>query len=365
MYLQKLKLTNFRNYENLELEFGNNVNVFVGDNAHGKTNILESIYVSAITKSYRTGKDIECISFNKEFFRNEHTYIDESNKDKKTEVEVFLDNSNKKQIKEDNLKINRYSDFIGRIPIVVFSPDNMNIVKGSPNNRRKFLDILISQISKKYVISLQEYNKLIKLKNDVLKLEKDKIDFTYLDIIDEQIAEKVEYISTLRCEYVDTVEKEAAKIQKELSKGDEVLKLKYISEFEKKNKEEVLSILLKSRDNDIFRKTSNKTIAHDDFLVLVNDKEVNKYGSQGQNRTSLLSLKLAEFEILKEIKETVPLILLDDVFSELDKGRINYLIEYLKDYQVFITTTEVDSIDKVEDKTIFKVKNGTVEKLKK
>ena len=126
MYLQKLKLTNFRNYENLELEFSNNVNVFVGDNAHGKTNILESIYVSAITKSYRTVKDIECIYFNKEFFRNEHTYIDESNKDKKIEVEVFLDTSNKKQIKEDNLKVNRYSDFIGKIPIVVFSPE-MNI----------------------------------------------------------------------------------------------------------------------------------------------------------------------------------------------------------------------------------------------
>ncbi|MBR6688692.1 MAG: DNA replication/repair protein RecF [Clostridia bacterium] len=364
MYLQKLKLTNFRNYENLELEFNNNVNVFVGDNAHGKTNILESIYVSAITKSYRTGKDIECISFEKEFFRNVHTYIDESNKDKKIEVEVFLDTSNKKQIKEDNLKVNRYSDFIGKIPIVVFSPDNMNIVKGSPNNRRKFLDILISQISKKYVISLQEYNKLIKLKNDVLKLEKEKIDFTYLDIIDEQIAEKIEYISTKRYEYVDKVEKEAVKIQKELSKGDEILNLKYISEFENKNKEEVLNILLKSRENDIFRKTSNKTIAHDDFLVFVNNKEVNKYGSQGQNRTALLALKLAEFEILKEIKATIPLILLDDVFSELDKGRINYLIEYLKDYQVFITTTEVDSIDKVEDKTIFKVKNGTVEKLK-
>ena len=108
MYLQKLKLANFRNYENLELEFNNNVNVFVGNNAHGKTNILESIYISAITKSYRTGKDIECISFNKEFFRNEHIYIDESNKDKKTEVEVFLDNSKKKQIKEDNHKVMRY-----------------------------------------------------------------------------------------------------------------------------------------------------------------------------------------------------------------------------------------------------------------
>lgn len=362
MYLQKLKLNYFRNYENLELEFNNNVNVFVGNNAHGKTNIIESIYISSITKSYRTVKDTECISFDKEYFRNEHIYIDDNGK--KIEVEVYLDNNGTKQIKDSGIKVNKYSDFIGKIPLVVFSPDNMNIVKGSPANRRKFLDILISQISKKYVIYLQEYNKLIKLKNNILKLEKEKIDINYLDILDEKIAEKIEYISTLRGEFVDKVENEGKKIQKELSKETECLKLEYISDFKSKNKEEILNSLLKSRENDIFRKTSNKSIAHDDFLVFVNDKEVAKYGSQGQNRTALLSLKLAEFEILKEIKETVPLILLDDVFSELDKGRINYLIEYLKNYQVFITTTEIDSIESINDKTIFKVQNGTVEKIK-
>lgn len=362
MYLQKLKLNGFRNYENLELEFNNNVNVFVGNNAHGKTNIIESIYISSITKSYRTGKDIECISFDKEFFRNEHIYIDDNGN--KVEVEVYLDNNGTKQIKDNCLKVNKYSDFIGKIPLIVFSPDNMNIVKGSPNNRRRFLDILISQISKKYVICLQEYNKLIKLKNNILKLEKDRIDINYLDILDEKIAEKIEYISTLRGEFVDKVENSGKKTQEELSKGTECLKLKYISDFEGKNKEEVLNILLKSRENDIFRKTSNKSIAHDDFLILVNDNEVAKYGSQGQNRTALLSLKLAEFEILKEVKETVPIILLDDVFSELDKGRINYLTNYLKNYQVFITTTEIDSIESIDDKTIFKVQNGTVEKIK-
>lgn len=361
MYLQKLKLDSFRNYKNLELEFNNNVNVFVGNNAHGKTNILESIYISSITKSYRTVKDIECISFNKEYFRNEHIYIDDNNNE--IGIEVYLDNNGVKQIKENGIKINKYSDFIGKIPLVVFSPDNMNIVKGSPNNRRKFLDILISQISKKYVICLQEYNKLIKLKNNILKLEKEKIDINYLDILDEKIAEKIEYISTKRSEFVDKVENSGEKIQEELSKETESLKLEYISDFKGKNKEEILNILLKSRENDIFRKTSNKSIAHDDFLIFVNDKEVAKFGSQGQNRTALLSLKLAEFEILKEIKETIPLILLDDVFSELDKGRINYLIEYLKNYQVFITTTEIDSIESIDDKTIFKVQNGTVEKI--
>mgnify|MGYP003290538002 CR=1 FL=1 len=295
MYLQKLQLTNFRNYESLELEFSRGVNVFVGDNAHGKTNILESIYLSSITKSYRTSKDIECIKFNENYFRINHTFIEDN--DSKIDVEVYLDNSNKKQIKENGVKINRYSDFIGTIPLVIFSPDNMDIVKGSPKNRRKFLDILISQLSRSYVISLQEYNKLLALKNNLLKQEKTLVDLTYLDILDEKLAEKIENIMLYRIKYVDTVEKHAQKIQKSLSKDKEILKLKYVSDFLSKNREEIKKILVQSRENDFFRKTSNKGIGHDDILVLVNDKEVATYGSQGQNRTALLTLKLSELEI--------------------------------------------------------------------
>lgn len=361
MYLQKLQLTNFRNYENLELEFSKGVNVFVGDNAHGKTNILESIYLSSITKSYRTNKDIECINFESEYFRTNHTYLDD--RDSKIDVEVYLDKSNKKQIKENGVKINKYSDFIGRVPLVIFSPDNMDIVKGSPKNRRKFLDILISQLSRSYVICLQEYNKILTLKNNLLKQDKSLIDMTYLDILDEKLAEKIEFIVAMRTKYVDIVEKHAKEIQKSLSKEGEILNLKYVSDFLGKNKEEIKTILLESRDNDFFRKTSNKAVGHDDIIVYVNNKEVSIYGSQGQNRTALLSMKLAEFEILKEEKENVPIILLDDVFSELDRGRINFLIDYVSKYQVFITTTEIESIDNIENKEIFKIKNGTVEKI--
>ena len=361
MYLQKLQLTNFRNYENLQLEFSKGVNVFVGDNAHGKTNILESIYLSSITKSYRTNKDIECIKFESDFFRTNHTYIEDN--DSKIDVEVYLDNNNK-QIKENGVKINKYSDFIGRIPLVIFSPDNMDIVKGSPKNRRKFLDILISQLSRSYVICLQEYNKILTLKNNLLKQDKSLVDMTYLDILDEKLAEKIELIVDMRTKYVDAVEKFATKIQKSLSKDEEKLNLKYISDFLGKNREEIKRILTQSRENDFFRKTSNKVVGHDDIIVYVNDKEVSIYGSQGQNRTALLSMKLAEFEILKQEKENTPIILLDDVFSELDRGRINFLIDYVSKYQVFITTTEIESIDNIENKEIFKIKNGTVEKIK-
>jgi len=362
MYLQKLQLTNFRNYEALELEFSKNVNVFIGNNAHGKTNILESIYLSSITKSYRTNKDTECIKFNSEYFRINHEYIQDN--DSKIEVEVYLDNTNKKQIKENGIKISKYSDFIGTVPLVIFSPDNMDIVKGSPKNRRKFLDILISQLSRSYVICLQEYNKLLTLKNNILKSDKTNVDLTYLELLDEKLSEKIEYIMLSRNKYVDIVEKYAAKIQNNLSKGEESLKLKYVSDFLGKNREEIKKILLNSRENDFIRKTSNKGIGHDDVIVLVNEKEVATFGSQGQNRTALLSMKLAEFEILKEEKENTPIILLDDVFSELDRERINFLIDCVSKYQVFITTTEIDSIDNIDNKEIFKIKNGTVEKIK-
>ena len=358
MYLEKIKLTSFRNYDNLEINVSKNINVFFGNNAEGKTNIIEAIYILGITKSYRTLKDTECIKFGKEFFRIESEYKEGKNISK---TEIYLNNS-KKIIKNDDIKIEKYSDYIGTYPIVLFSPENMDIVKGSPKNRRRFLDILIGQISKKYIIYLQEYNKLIKMKNNLLKNEKNSVDNNYLDILDSKIAEKIHYICLSRQEYVDKVEKHSINLQEKLSKGEEKIELKYISEFNKKSIDGITNILLNNRESDFLKKTSTKGLGHDDISIYVNNLEVNTYGSQGQNRTAVLSLKLAEFEILKEEKEKNPIILLDDVFSELDKDRINYLLEYIKEYQVFITTTEVESIKNLENKTLYKVESGRVEK---
>ena len=362
MRLKSLKLVNFRTYENLELEFDKNINVFYGDNAEGKTNILESIYISGITKSYRTSKDEECILFEKDFSRINNEYVNDINQ--KINVEVFLDKE-KKQIKENDIKVQKYSDFIGEIPIVTFSPDNMNIVKGSPKERRRFLDILISQLSKKYVICLQEYNKLIALKNNLLKKDKNLVDINYLNILDEKISEKIECITSYRQKYVKKVDKIAKEIQEKLSNKEENIEIRYESDFKNKNIEEIKKIIFENRELDFLRKTSTKGIGHDDIIILVNEKEVLKYGSQGQKRTALLSMKLAEFEILKKEKEEVPIILLDDVFSELDINRINFLLKYIEKYQVFITTTEINSINEIDDKTIFKVIKGRVEKEKK
>lgn len=360
MYLKNIKLTNFRNYKQLDIEIDKNTNVFYGKNASGKTNILESIYISSITKSYRAFKETECINFDEDFFRIENLYIGDNDVSKN--IEVFLDKDGKKEIKESGVSIKKYSEYIGKIPLVLFSPEKIDIVKGSPKNRRKFIDILISQVSKKYIICLQEYNKLLKLKNNILKENKKQMDEKYLDVLDEQLSEKILYITNKRKEYIEKIQEESNIIEKVLSKTRENIELKYITDFENLEKRDIVEFLKKARKSDIFRNTSTKGIGRDEILILVNEKEVSKYGSQGQNRTAALSLKLAEVEILKKEKDRKPIILLDDVFSELDEERIKILLEYIKDYQSIITTTEINNIKENIKGTFFKVTKGMVEK---
>lgn len=360
MFLKKIGLTNFRNYENLELDLSNGINVFFGKNASGKTNILEAVYVCGLTKSYRATKDIELINFDKTFCKVVNTYEGENGQ--KNSVEVIIQSDSQKQIRENEIKTQKFADHIGKYLITTFSPEKMNIVQGSPKDRRKYLDILISQLSKKYIIILQEYNKLLKIKNNLLRGESKNIDEGYLDILDENLAEKIEYIIAKRIEYVDKVDKEAKRITKAISEEKEKIKVKYLSELQGLNKEELVSIFKSSRNFDIARKSSSKNISRDDLEIFVNEKDVSKFGSQGQNRTATLSMKIAEVEILKKEKGTSPIILLDDVFSELDEKRIKFLLEYVKDYQTIITTTEIENIKKMKNITFFEVKNGRVEK---
>ena len=351
MYLKNIELSNFRNYENLNIEFVNGTNIIYGNNGKGKTNILEAIYVSAITKSYRAQKDIEYINFNFESTRVNSCF---SKEDINFNVEVFADKMGNKCIKEDGLKINKYTEFIGKFPIVLFCPEDMDIVKGAPKNRRKFLDILISQISKKYVITLSEYKKTINIKNSLLKSDREKIDLNYLKIINEKLAGQILEIVSRRKEYIEKLLVYAKEIQKKISKESEELDLIYVTEFKDMNYEQILNTLNNSIDSDIFKKTSTKGVGHDDFLVLVNGNEVSKYGSQGQNRTAMLALKIGEAKLLEKEKETLPIVLLDDVFSELDNERINFLLEYIKSFQTVITTTTIENI-RIDDAKIFDI----------
>lgn len=356
MYIKNIELINFRTYNNLKLEFSDKLNILYGDNAVGKTNILEAIYILCITKSYRTIKDIEVIKFNKEFTKILANFNSSS-------VNLYINKENEKKIYENNIKITKYSEFIGKNMIVIFSPDNMDIIKGFPQKRRKFIDILISQISKNYFIKLQEYNKIINIKNRLLK--EINIDYIYLEILNEKLSEYIKYISSKRDKYIKILEKKAKSIHKKITNNLEDIKINYESEFKNKNKNEILEALKESINYDIIKKTSNKGLNKDDILIYINDKEVNKYCSQGQNRTSLLSLIFAEAEILKEEKDDFPIILLDDVFSELDNKRIKYLLNFLNNYQTFITTTDIKNVEKNKNMKIFKIKKDGFVKIEK
>lgn len=356
MNIKKVKLSNFRNYESTELELSPNINIVYGDNAQGKTNLLEAIYIASIGKSYRADKENEVVKFKETFARINLEY--EKNEKLKT-IDFYIDNNNKKQIKHGETVV-RSSDHIGEINVVIFSPDSMNIIKGAPSKRRKFLDILICQISKTYLYNLQQYNKIIKLKNAVLKNDSDKIDTTYLDILDEKLSEFAYLIVSDRTKMIDCIKEKAKKIHENLTCKKENFDIEYISDYKNLKKEDILDSLKKHRKQDIMRKMSTKGPQKDDFEVYIDDKKVDVYGSQGQKRTSLLTLKLSEFEVLMDKKEERPILLLDDVLSELDNSRIIYLLEYIQNYQTIITTTEIDIIKKIKNANLFNVTKGKI-----
>ena len=359
MYITNLELVNFRNYKNLKLNIDKGVNVFFGNNAAGKTNILEAIYMTAITKSYRTIKENEVVNFNESYSNIFVDYVDKISRISK--VQIYIDQDSKKKIKEDDVDVKRASEFIGKYNVVIFSPESLDIIKGSPKNRRKFIDVLLSQLSKKYLLKLQEYNKILSIKNTVLK--NNNIDNDYLDILDEKLSQYIEYIVKERVMLIKKINEYAKRIHSNLTNNLENIEIKYISEFLELDVQSIYNILKRNRNYDTIKKSSSKGIQRDDIEVYVNDLEVKTYGSQGQNRTALLTLKLSELEILKDEKEDTPILLLDDVLSELDNNRIEYLLEYIKGYQTIITTTEIDTLKHLCNISFYKVLGGKVEKI--
>ena len=356
MYLKKIKLENFRNYKKQEIEFINGINLFLGNNAQGKTNIIESVYVCAFGKSYRTIKDEELIKFEEEFTRIKLEYIKNNTE---SETEIVVDNNNKKQIKNNGVKIKKIADYVGEIPIVMFSPESLDIVKGSPSKRRNFLDMICCQLSKSYIISLQEYAKCLKMKNNTLK--NDYIDETYISILHEKMSIYIKEIVGLRKFVVEKLLEKSETIEKQITDFKENIELIYRTDFLEMEIEEIRKYLDEHLYVDKLRKSSVKGIQKDDIDIYINEKDVSKYGSQGQKRTALLTLKLANFELLKEEKDEDPILLLDDIMSELDSERIHFLLEYIQNYQSIITTTEDTFIRDIENIKISKVSNGTLE----
>jgi DNA replication and repair protein RecF len=337
MYLEKIELENFRNYEKQQVNLINGINLFLGDNAQGKTNIIEAIYICAFGKSYRTIKDDELIMFNKEFCKISTNYI-------KNEInyntEFYIDKLNRKQLKNNEIKIKKIADYVGEIPIVIFSPESLDVVKGSPAKRRNFIDMICCQLSKSYIIYHQEYMKCLKLKNAMLK--KDYIDDNYIEILHEKMSKYIKYIVDFRSKIIEMLNK-------------------YCTDFLNMNESQIKKYLDDHLYIDKLRNSSIKGIQRDDIEIYINGNEVSKFGSQGQKRTALLTLKLANFELLKEQKNEIPILLLDDIMSELDSKRINFLLKYIENYQSIITTTENTFVNDIDNIKIYKVSNGRLE----
>lgn len=368
MKIRDIKLLNFRNYDDLNLEFSDNINIIIGNNGEGKTNILESVYVLSLTKSNRYGYDNDLIKFNKEYLKVEGNVIDD---DLLRKFSVSL-SKNKKNVYINGKEIKKVSDYISNFCVISFSPLDLEIIKGAPSVRRNFLNIEISQLYNNYVNYLNEYNYILKMRNDYLKKMNlnAMIDKRYLDIINDKLIEKAIKIYEFRFKFVEEINSLIENIFYKIT-GLKSLKIYFDNSLGMGNFDESL---IKRTMNDKFKKNYNQELMlgntlngphRDDFKFMLNDMDMKLYASQGQQRLAIIAFKIAELFIFKRIKKSYPVLLLDDIFSEIDIKKRNKIIKYLNnDIQTIITTTDLVDIseDLLKKARIFKIKNGKITK---
>ena len=357
MWIKDIKLINFRNYNCQKIKLHENINVFYGQNAQGKTNIIESIFMSSIGKSFRTNKEKELIKFNEEKAMVEINF-QKTDRDGNIKIEI----GEKKQVYLNGIKLKKLSELLGNINIVIFTPDDINILKGGPQNRRRFLDIMISQLRPNYMHILNSYLKTIEQRNKYLRqIKEERKDENLLDIWDEKLAEYAIKICEYRQEFIEKITNKIEKIHNNITDEKEKIEIEYITECN--NKENYLKLLKERRKLDIIKGFTTKGVHRDDFVIYINKKEINIYGSQGQNRTAMLSLKLSELQVIKDEIGEYPILLLDDFMSELDSTRRKNFLENIKDTQVIITGTEKLDIENLEYLE-YNVSNGKIFKQK-
>ena len=368
MKIRDIKLLNFRNYDDLKLEFSDNINIIIGNNGEGKTNILESVYVLSLTKSNRYGYDNDLIKFNKEYLKVEGNVIDD---DLLRKFSVSL-SKNKKNVYINGKEIKKVSDYISNFCVISFSPLDLEIIKGAPSIRRNFLNIEISQLYNNYVNYLNEYNYILKMRNDYLKKMNlnAMIDKRYLDIINDKLIEKAIKIYEFRFKFVEEINSLIENIFHKIT-GLKSLKIYFDNSLGMGNFDESL---IKKTMNDKFKKNYNQELMlgntlngphRDDFKFMLNDMDMKLYASQGQQRLAIIAFKIAELFIFKRIKKSYPVLLLDDIFSEIDIKKRNKIIKYLNnDIQTIITTTDLVDIseDLLKKARIFKIRNGKITK---
>ena len=372
MRIKRLKVENFRNLEKLDIEFSDGVNIIYGNNAQGKTNIIEAIYIFSFGKSFRANRDIELLKFDKEYFLSN---IEIMKKDRELEMDFGFDKfSNKKMIKVNGVIQKKISDIIGKLNVVVFKPEDIKIVTDAPSVRRKYIDYLISSISKGYLENITKYKKVLEERNNLLKeikvklkgnrvLEKDDEDF--LDVYDKLLSKLNCEIYNERKRVIEKLNNYIYGIHLKLTENyinNEKLHIKYVSNVEE-DIQKMYNDLIKSRLNDINKGYTSFGIHRDDYIISINSLDVSIYGSQGQKKSSIISLKLSELKVIEEVIGEKPVLLLDDYMSELDERRRLKFLDIIEDIQIIITTTHKISIDGKEN-TYFYVDNGKIEREK-
>ncbi|MCR5716950.1 MAG: DNA replication/repair protein RecF [Lachnospiraceae bacterium] len=357
MIIKSLQLQNFRNYESCEIELDKGTNIFYGDNAQGKTNILEAIFMMATTKSHKGSKDQEMIRFGQDEAHIRSVLFKE---DVTRQIDILIRKNKNKAIAIDQQKVKKAADLLGLLNVVFFSPEDLNIIKNGPAERRQFLNVELCQLDSFYLYNLNHYNKIVVQRNKLLKEMYDNPSLKEtLPIWDSQLASYGSKIIERRNIFIDQLNEIIAEIHDKLSGGREKLVIGYDKNVASDELEEKL---LKTHQKDIMLHQTTVGPHRDDIIFTVNDIDIRKYGSQGQQRTAALSLKLSEIELVKNSIHDTPILLLDDVLSELDSNRQNYLLNQIGDIQTIITCTGLDEFvrNRFEINKVFQVTNGVI-----
>lgn len=359
MYIKSIELSDFRNYQELSMDFHDDINILYGDNAQGKTNILEAMYLCGTTKSHRGSKDKEIIKLNTD---ESHIRMIIKKKHINHRIDMHLKRNKAKGIAIDGIPIKKSSELVGLVNFVFFSPEDLSIIKDGPGQRRRFIDMELCQLDKVYLYNLTNYNKIINQRNNLLKqIGNNRSLLDTLSVWNFQLVEYASKIIKRRKEFVEQLNEIIYGIHKKLSGGKEELFVIYEPNVEVELLQDKLN---KSLERDIQTRTTNIGPHRDDVCFKIKEIDIRKFGSQGQQRTSALSLKLSEIEIVKQAIGDKPILLLDDVLSELDRNRQNYLLDSISNIQTVITCTGLEEFvnKRMTINQIYKVVEGTVKK---
>ncbi len=358
MYIKNLALMDYRNYESARITFSEGINILYGDNAQGKTNILEAIFVAGTTKSHRGSKDREIIRFGED---EGHIRADIRKNDMNRRIDMHLKRNKTKGIAIDMVPIHRSSELLGTMNMVFFSPEDLSIIKDSPSERRNFMDMELCQLDKIYVSNLTNYKKVLEQRNNLLKqISFDRSKADMLSVWDAQLLKYGIEIIRKRNTFIDLINEIIPKIHSNLTSGREHLQLVYEKNVDENDFEDILE---KKQEIDLRYQTTQAGPHRDDIAFMIDDMDVRVYGSQGQQRTVALSLKLAEIELVKRVINDNPILLLDDVMSELDRSRQDALLESIQGIQTILTCTGYDDFikERLAIDKVYKIVAGTIQ----